>query len=184
MFKIDKILLHCSDFVNSLRKCPKGFLLYRGSHLQIGDYKLFESRLRNRRPVNTPQHLHDKVNEIFEPKFGWKIRNGVFCYGFTSLNDVPDELGYGKQYLCFPIGNFSFVFSPDHFDLCGHFHEMNYSVNDEHINNLVFRDDSIREAIDSFKYRNGLSNEISINVPTYYLIDVKHRDTIAQIIWA
>jgi len=180
---LKNVLSECEEYVNQLKKCPKGYFLYRGSHLQIGDCKLFTSRLDNRPPLNTPQHLHDAVNETFLSQFEWKIRNGVFCYGYTSLTDIPAGLGYGQQYLCFPVGRFTFIYSPDHFDLCGHFYQKQNKVTDDEIKRLVFKDDSIKDAIDTGNHKSGLSNEISVNVPTYYLVDVIHRDILANAIW-
>ncbi|MDP9076718.1 MAG: hypothetical protein M3O71_04780 [Bacteroidota bacterium] len=181
---LEKVLSECKEYVDELKKCPKGYFLYRGTNYEIGDAKLLESRLAHRPPLNMPPNLHDSINKIAERKFGWKIRNGVFCYGFTSLDDVPDQLGYGKQYLCFPVGYFTFIYSPQHFDLVGHFNQMDYQVSDSYIEQLLFKTDSLKDAIDSNKYRNGISNEIIINVPKFYLADVIHRNSLAEAIWS
>ena len=179
---LEKILSECSEFVSALKECPKGYFLYRGSHFQIPEHQLFTSRLENRIPVNTPQEIHDKVNEFFEVKFGWKIRNGVFCYGYTSLENFPRDLGYGPQFLCFPVGGFEFVYSPDHFDLCGHFYRNKPKTEDE-IRSLKFGDKSLEGAINSRSAEEDLSNEISIKVSSYYLINTKHRDSLVEMIW-
>ena len=183
MIDIEKILTDCAEYISQLKKCPKGYFLYRGSHYQIPDAKWFESRLKERAPVNTPQVLHDQVNNTFESQFGWKIRNGVFCYGFTSLEKIPEDLGYGTQYLCFPIGGFEFVYSPKYFDLCGYFHELNYQISENEISELIFKNETLEGAIDSNKHRNGLSNEISVKAEAYYLIDINYRIELADIIW-
>jgi hypothetical protein len=177
------VLSECTQYVNEIKKCPKGYFLYRGTHYQVDDVRLMESRLTSRPPLNMPPELHDSVNAIAEKKFGWKIRNGVFCYGFTSLDYIPDMLGYGIQYLCFPVGQFTFIYSPQHFDLFGHFRDIKFDISDSYIEQLAFKTDSLKDAIDSNKYRNGLSNEIMVNVKTFYLVDVKHREKLAAAIW-
>ena len=180
---LKKVLSECTQYVNELKNCPKGYFLYRGTNYQVEDVRLGESRLSHRPPLNMPDNLHDSVNTIAENKFGWKIRNGVFCYGFTSLDEVPEPLGYGIQYLCFPVGNFTFIYSPEHFDLVGHFKDKDFKVTNAYIEEMVFKTTSLKDAIDSNKYRNGIGNEISVNVKTYYLVDVKHRKELANAIW-
>jgi hypothetical protein len=180
--EIKNILKECQLYIDALKACPKGYFLYRGSKLQIPEFKKFDSHLNDRRPLHNSQDHHDRVNEIFQSQFGWKIRNGVFCYGSTSLNTIPIELGYGIQFLFFPIEQFSFVYNPEHFDLFEYFYN-NPKATDDDINKLIFKNDSLEEAITSGKHPDGISNEISVNVSSFYLINLKYRDEIVSEIW-
>jgi hypothetical protein len=75
-----------SLFIEHLRVCPKGTFLVRGFKEQIDTYRFFNHDLENRKPLHTPLETHDFINQTFLDVFGWKIRNGVFCYGFNALN--------------------------------------------------------------------------------------------------
>jgi hypothetical protein len=171
----------CKEYINLLKSCTKGSYLFRGFREQIDSYRKFDHNMDFRKPVNTPKKIHDLINSVFEPKFGWKIRNGVFCYGFNSSNGNPNELGYGKQHILFPIGEFNFVYSPDHFDI--YQFVTTVKVDKNVIEGLIFKSDSIESAINSGEKEDGLSNEISINVKSYYLINSKLTNIITDFIW-
>ena len=177
---IDKIITDCSEYISLLKECPKGYFLYRGFRGAIVDFWLFTHDF-NRKPLHTPQEIHDRINTIYEAQFGWKIRSGVFCFGSKSLARVPPSLTYGKQYLLFPVGAFNFVFSPEHFDLFISLSDK--TITEDTLPNIAFRNGSLKDAIESGDHGAGLSHEICVNVLNYYLIDVTHKSTLADIIW-
>lgn len=65
----------------------------------------------DREPKDTISHLHRYFDQWFESRFGHKFRSAaVFCSG------SPPTF-YGTKYAIFPIGKWSYVWSPDIRDL-------------------------------------------------------------------
>ena len=181
--EIFEILNHdCSYYLNELRNCGKGKYLLRGYNYDILDIKLFEHDLEGRKPRNMPQHIHDMINNIFLEKVGWKIRNGIFTYGFDMLNYKPKDLGYGPFALFFPIGDFEFAYSPHYFDLFGEVNQLKTDL-DTFINNLEFE----YKTFCNVMYTNGdydnFGNEVSIRATTYYLVNPEFAKELALKIW-
>lgn len=172
----------CSPFLNSLKNCETGHFLVRGYFYEIEDIKIFEHNLENRKPKNMAQDIHDKINNFFYSKFSWKIRNGIFCYGFDLVNNHPIDLGYGLFFIFFPIGNFDYVYSPDHFDLFGYFNQTKGNV-DELIKKLIFKNDSFCDVMTLHDQYDKFGNEVSIRATSYYLINIKYADSLSQKIW-
>jgi hypothetical protein len=175
------ITKNCTKYIEELRLCSKGDLLFRGFKEPIDTYREFNHNLDNRSPVNTPKNIHNLINSIFDSQFGWKIRNGVFCYGANILTSQPIDLGYGKQYLFFPIGEFDFVYSPQHFDIYQFVSTV--SPTEDTIKNIAFSNDSLQNAINSGEKEDALSNEISVKSDHYYLINLNMKDVIIDCIW-
>lgn len=80
---------------------------------------------KNRNPTDTPLYLHNKLNEFFIKKFGWAVRNGVFCipdkgsagnYARIS-SDKQNSFDYPQEYFFIPIGDFEYCWSPKYKDL-------------------------------------------------------------------
>jgi hypothetical protein len=182
MSDIVKILTEsCSEYISSLSICKRDSYLLRGYKKPIPSFEKFNHDLMDRKPLNTPHKIHDTVNSIFFKKFNWKIRNGVFCYGFHFGHNKPIDLGYGKQYLFFPIGGFDFVYNPDFFDFYHYVTENETSQKD--FEKLNFLNDSLKNAIEAGDKEDDLSNEISVKVSSYYLVNPKYREEISRVIW-
>lgn len=86
-------------------------------------------RLTKRMTTAMPTHLHDGLNEWFSAKFGAPYRNAAFCTGDNVIT-----LSFGSTYSIFPKGEFSFLWSPNVWDL-------NMRVNDA----MATHDDTIPE---------------------------------------
>ena len=114
---LDTIFNECKPFINDLKNCENGSFLIRGVQDYNIDIKNFPINL-NRVPTDMPIWAHDILNEIFYEKFGWSCRGGIFTYGriFTGKESIM-EVGYGKSYLLFPVGNYKFVWSSKYRDL-------------------------------------------------------------------
>jgi hypothetical protein len=131
---LDQILIDCQPYIEILREVFKyddyeGWLktcvknkntqsllnmtrfLKRGLQRHV-DYDKCNYQ-PNRRPIDMPREFHDFMNEELENKFGWKVRNGAFCYLCDELNYI----GYGTKYLIFPIGDFEYCWNPEIRDL-------------------------------------------------------------------
>lgn len=72
--------------------------------------QIFTSR-QDRRPQDMPIEIHNKYDELFLEKFGWKARSeGVFVAG-------GDRTSYGTPFFFFPVNGYKFIWSPAIFDL-------------------------------------------------------------------
>lgn len=137
------------------------------------------ARLEDRRPKNTPERVHNAVNNWFEQRFGHPWRNGIFTTGKRSVAS-----NYGNVYVCLPIGQFEFLYSPAVVDLFALLRDHPYAstLNDsdekikEYLNKLdnatfVHGNQSelskLENAIDSLKEVMVWPNQVS---PKYYLI--------------
>ena len=96
------------------RQETKGEFLYRGSDRLYGDgYIVKTSRLGDRVPFNTRPVSHAYLNKLFEKKFGWPVRNGVFVSGSETWAD-----DYGMQVNFFyPIGDYKYCWNKQIKDL-------------------------------------------------------------------
>jgi hypothetical protein len=119
---LEQVFSDCKIFIEDLKKCDKGNFLVRGvNNWNLEDYNinLFElNTTNNRKPSDMPLKVHNKLNYLFNEKFGWNVRNGLFSFGrnFYSPNDKNNkeqmESGYGNQsYLLFPCGEYDIVWS-------------------------------------------------------------------------
>lgn len=93
-----------------------GFL-YRASRKRVPTGVLEVKTRKDRRPLDTPQELHEIWNKEFKKKFGWNARSeGAFA---TSLKNLAEGF-FGNVYLFFPIGRFKYVWSPAVDDLANY----------------------------------------------------------------
>ena len=172
----------CKQYLDVLKNCRRGYFLLRGYFYQIDAMKKFDHNLDNRKPKNMSQDNHDKINNHFLPIFNWKIRNGIFCYGFDILNNKPKDLGYGIFYLFFPIGNFNYVYSPEYFDLFVHINQTKGDIN-EIISNLDFKDVDFCNVMKLRKEFDDFGNEVSIKANSYYLLNTSYAEKFSLKIW-
>lgn len=174
----------CNYYINLLKNCKKGHFLLRGYDYKIDNLKSFDHPfLENRKPKNMSVDLHNKINNFFLPIFKWKIRNGIFCYGFDMLNNTPrDDYGYGINYLFFPIDEFEFVYSKEHFDLWALF-ETSKESPDFIINKLKFENKNFCDMMEPRKNYHYFSNEISIKATKYYLVNRNFTKYLIDRIW-
>jgi hypothetical protein len=93
----------CSPF---LKEYNKGFL-WRGTKRNVDTIRYFTPRTE-RKPLDTSEKLHDILNDEFNKKFGWKVRNGVF----VTPNE-RDAWYYGDDsaYMFFPVGKYKYCYS-------------------------------------------------------------------------
>ena len=109
---IKELFDKCYPFIKELNKTKnlKRFL-YSGR----GNQKdTFIGKVRDdRHPMDTPDDIQEKVDDIFEEKFGWRPRsNSVFCTGDWDMAE-----NYGLSvYSIFPIGKYKYVWSPKIYD--------------------------------------------------------------------
>ena len=100
----------CSKFLKETGNIP----IYRGMKgLDVGPLKI--KSVKERKPLNTPGKIHDLLNRLFNKRFKWSVRNGVFVSG-----NIKDAKFYGLDYRFFPIGDYDYVWSPVVQDLFGY----------------------------------------------------------------
>lgn len=183
MDKVIEILARkCKPYIDVLKTCERENILIRGSNDEIRIIKKFKHNLENRYPRNMPINIHNCLNTKYENVFNWKIRNGVFCYGCNLAKNVKYNLGYGPNYIMFPIGEFEFVYSPNIFDLFEYFSESDKIIKDK-LNDLCFSAEDLNEALKSGEDGNDFSNEISLKTSEYFLVNFEFKDKIIEMIW-
>lgn len=174
----ETIIRDCADYLREASDCLTDTTqMWRGSLDHEKKFQRVESRLEDREPKDTKKVVHDAINKFFEKHFGWKARNGVFASGHISTAHM-----YGKPYAIFPIGSFSYVWSPDVVDLhgdYGHFLD-NYAEYEDYDqlergleHGLKWKTDDLQTAIKK-------GNEIMLNCKAYYMMDV---DLVDELDW-
>jgi hypothetical protein len=154
---------HCDQFLKESR----GHFLYRGMVVPQKPYAIIRMPHKNRRPSNTPEDIHHKLDEMFMKRFGWRPRStGVF-----ATSSYGDAEYYGDVYTIYPANGFRYLWSPDVGDLYG---ELNYEFssdgtywrNEEDIEYMInkrYKDNDLLGAIDS-------KHEIMIGCDFYVVV--------------
>jgi len=112
---------HLVDIINDINKRCKPFLnewlsAYNGKNLKIWysgrDNKdsYYEGIIRtNRIPTSTSGKVHTDIDDYFYKEFGTRFRsNAIFVTG-----NLKEAMTYGKPYLIFPIGKYTFLWSDE-----------------------------------------------------------------------
>jgi len=95
------------------------FSLYKGMFGQTHKFIKKQVRLENRRPQEMDPDMHIAINNYFTEAFGEPFRNAIFTTG------DEDSAGYfGSNYFIFPIGKFTFLWSPRIDDLNFAMHDL------------------------------------------------------------
>lgn len=111
-FITQKIIPDCKPFLGELGW--SGPFLYRGIDEKRTQKHFTRQPVRkNRRPMDTPQEMHQAADNWFVEHYGYPFRRaGLFTTG--NINQAVD---YGRAYMVFPIGDFQYVWSPGHYEL-------------------------------------------------------------------
>jgi hypothetical protein len=109
----DMILRKCQPYI---KQVGLENTLMRGLHPAVSEFTINDCPV-NRKPVDTPIYLHNIVDNWMLAKFGIRYRsNAVFATGSGSQASA-----YGHRYAVYPIGNFTFCWSPTVYDLTKQF---------------------------------------------------------------
>lgn len=174
---IEQFKLDTAFFFEQIKKYPG--LLKHGSKSLPTNFSISEFKEREG-PRDSPNVLHQQVNELFKKKFGFPYRNGLFASGSWS-----QAANYGAVGMLFPVGKFEWLCSSDIADLTGHFEmkmdhikhvdkEMDYDARSE-----MAVEQIIKELDKDVKwYHNedlafciGLKTEIMIKCDKFYIMD-------------
>lgn len=126
--QIQQIYAECSPYFEEV---GFDFNLYRGIKQdvftantrpkQIADSVYVMTVRKNRIPVDTPEPIHELVDNWMYKRFGEKFRSqSIFCTPYSSA-----ARAYGDAYVILPIGNFSYLWSRKIADL---FRELNKQI--------------------------------------------------------
>lgn len=149
----------CKPFLNDWKKQMKSFLF---SGRQSDDNFIKRKVRKNRKPKDTPEVVHNLVDNLFEKYMNIRPRsNSVFCY-----NEPRKTYGYGNSYMIFPIGKYKILWSPKVTDLYEYlFQKHNLFINYLKKNPDAPKDEEEKDKLD--KIRKDMEDIIK----TYKLVD-------------
>lgn len=106
---IELIKKDCKPYIKALTRPDN--MLYRFLH--AGGDRIKGTVRKNRKPVDTPLHIHKMIDAQFKKVHGFMPRSqGLFTW--PTMRNPGDT---GNNYLIFPIGNFKTVYHNDIGDL-------------------------------------------------------------------
>jgi hypothetical protein len=110
----DLILSECRPFLNDIKKCPHGNMMYSGR--KENDFLIRKRVRQDRIPKDTPKEIHLTLDKMFQKSFGIKARSQTV---FALSNIAGYSSFYGSPYYIFPIGKYEIVWSDQIHDLYG-----------------------------------------------------------------
>jgi len=159
----DKIKQNCSKFLNDLSSTDQ--FLYSGRKKKGTNFFKEEVR-KDRLPTKTSLVFHNKLDDMFQKKFGIKLRsNSLFVTKFAM-----SMFNYGKPFIVFPIGNYKLYSNTEFNDLvpCDFWEKNKYELeNDEDLQDKVV--DAFKQI--KLKEVSGLQKqEIMLVCDSYYAL--------------
>lgn len=102
----------CQPFIKDARKQLNEGTYYFSGRKRYDEWFIRGIR-KNRKPTDTPENIHNLLDDAFQKKFGIRLRsNSIFL---SSDADVAES--YGNLYVIFPIGKYEMYYNPDISDL-------------------------------------------------------------------
>jgi len=130
-------------------------------------------RLDGRQPLDSSHTLHAELNQAFQHQFGEPFRNALFV-----TNDKNQAINYGEIYIIFPIGEYTYLWSPDIEDIFNKYEEKLKDISDEDfVYDLLGKSDYYTERLDR-AIKSG--NEIMMRCGSYYAIRQSSLDVNTQ----
>lgn len=107
------LMADCDEYVKILKKSnTRGKFLWRGTNDRVKTFKKIKPR-KDRIPKDTPEEIHELLDELFKKYHGWKARSeGVFV-----TSNKSDAYAYGDAYLFFPFNGYKFLWNSSISDL-------------------------------------------------------------------
>lgn len=165
----------CQPYLAQINNNVKDNNLFRGMKRNPKNIITKQGRLDDRKPLNTKDDKHQQMNEYFKNKFGEAFRNSVFVTG-----DVNEAFKYGEERVVFPIGEFSFCWSPKIKDTT-----MNVRWPKVQGYDIGATQDQIDALFDGYNYSNTdllkaiqSGNEIMLRCNSYYAVKIHHFMTV------
>ena len=164
--------------------------IFRGlGMLKVSDSIIIKKQVRldYRQTKDMNVSIHIAMNDWMTKKFGEPFRNGLFVSGSRNVVNM-----YGRTYIIFPIGNFTFLYHDKFSDIYSTYSSFHWTYQDDigntpdkktmtkfskkfvkhiaSVNNGNWKQDTIEQASMS-------KNEIMIRCKEYYAV---RNDTIAR----
>ena len=187
---VDLIQEECQPFLKDWKSKYVKHFLYSGRNY---GFEFGEGKVRkNRKPKDTPQEIHQMVDDWFKKKFGVRVRSNSM---FLSFNRSV-AINYGNTtYIIFPIGKYKLFSSSSVEDLYIDIKEMLSKILRDHdafmggyALHLMYDDiknigseDEFEEKLykfleESFYTTNEYNkNEQALVCDKYYMIDTKYQ---------
>ena len=149
----------------------KNYYLFRGIGKKIHEFEVFKTR-KDRLPRDTPIEIHNRLDNAFNKKFGWKVRSeGVFVAG-----DYAEAKYYGYPHIFIPLTPFEYVSSNKIKDLYAHLETEGY-IDDKIATDNYLTDEEINKIVNTYKKNDDIYNIVINNIEVifkcnqYILID-------------
>lgn len=179
----DTLKKECAPFIKEMKKSNLHHWFFRAIEKHWNTISKPIKPRKNRFPSNTPDEIHEYMDQLLKKKFGWKPRSeGVFAS--SDRNQL--EYIYGEPHLFFPIGNYKYVYNPKIRDIFMYFDEKylisyeNWGEEEregmmEDLRNLLhgYTDKNLKAA-----YINIV--EVSFKCKSYYLVNEKYGDMLKK----
>lgn len=154
----------CSKFMKEIGEDWDEAFLIRGMKSPSDSSGMVKLQVRkDRRPLNTPIKVHDLFNRMFQKEYKVeKIRSQLL---FTT-GKKTEASEYGDLYIIFPIGDYTYWWSPDVQDLyLGAQNAETLSEWKDYFESIIssYRNNHLKDAIES-------SNEIMLLCDEYYAV--------------
>ena len=163
---------NCKPYLREIDYQPVFFPLYRGMKYDSEDFTVKDVRLDDRRAQDMDSAVHSQLNSYFQNKFGEPFRNALFVAGTQHVAE-----SFGKLYMVFPIGEFSFIWSPQVFDLYSQYGEnMVDDLEEKRIQEFIEMMDSLQYQNTDLKQAIKHTGEIMIRCSEYAAVRVKGSD--------
>ena len=168
----------CQFFINRVGDIGK-YPMYRGMDSTGKGLIRKKVRLDNRNPLSSAQIKHERYNNYFEEMYGEPFRNALFASG-----SVDQAYNYGDVHVVFPIGEFSWLWSPVVGDMALDIHWP--SLNPHGFSNVPPSQELVDDVLSRSQYQIDSDlkgaikseNEIMIRCDEYYAISKKIFDGI------
>jgi len=178
--RIELIEKNCQPFLKDLKKLNNKNLLYSGRPVTINFTK--KKVRKNRKPKNTPEKLHNLMDDWFYGKFGVRSRsNAIFCIFEYREADL-----YGEPHVIFPIGKYKAVSSPIVLDLYAFFEDSFFNLVYDVKKNSHFKpgdEELLIDELEQLEYTDKLIyhfNEIMITCKEYYILHLKSNKELIE----
>jgi hypothetical protein len=105
---------NCKPFIKELQS-GKNFLVRMGPKYAVKQDIIVTSPRKNRRPTDSPQHIHEEMDDMLKSKFGWKPRSeGLFAWIVQRKGSSSFwTSNWRSSRLVFPVGSYKYVYSPE-----------------------------------------------------------------------
>ncbi len=171
---INDIKKKCQPFIREITKNnPKQLLMYRGASTNTDMFT--KSPRTDRRPTDTPQDVHDALDNAFNDMFGWKARStGLFCTG--SRRVASGFSNWNNPHMIFPNGKYDYLWSDKLADLYDNWTQTGTERHDKDVAQKLVKKGKYHQntgLIEALSIKSG--SEIMVKCKNYHAIHVKYE---------